>query len=218
VVGDWDGDGKEDVGVFGRRWDGDERALANETGLPSAENTSRSKPKNLPPNRDEAPDESRFMKARKESRSRADLIDHVFQFGGGKATAVTGDFNGDGISTIGTFLNGRWMLDIDGNGKLSQSRDRMVDFGQAGDIPVVGDFDGDQQDEIAIVRGNQVIVDSNGNGKIDATDQVFLLENGNGSVVVGDFNGDGVDEPALHQSAQQRDPLEARRFQPRLNR
>lgn len=212
VVGDWDGDGKDDVGIFGRKWDGDERALAHEPGLPDPENQGRTKPKNLPPTEDEAPDESRVIIRTQNGRPRADVIDHVFQFGGGKSLAVSGDFNGDGIATIGTFRNGRWILDVDGDGKLNPKKDRQLEFGQMGDLPIVGNFDLDPQDEIGIVRGNQVIVDSNHNGRIDATDQVFLLETGDGSVIVGDFDGDGIDEPALHQSASQRNPLSARRL------
>ncbi|MEZ6077461.1 MAG: hypothetical protein R3C56_17865 [Pirellulaceae bacterium] len=56
-----------------------------------------------------------------------------------------------------------------------------------------------------------MLVDSNGNGRFDATDQVFQLDSAEGTVVVGDFNGDGRDEPALHQSPDQQRWLEAKR-------
>jgi serine-aspartate repeat-containing protein C/D/E len=211
VVGDWDGDGKEDVGIFGRKWAGDDRALSSEPGLPDPANRQRVRPKNLPPAVDQAPDDPRLLQHSRRGTARADLIDHVFQFGGGKDIAVTGDFNGDGIATIGTFRDGRWSLDVDGDGALSDRDDEQREFGRAGDLPLVGDFDGDGVDELAILRGNQVIVDSDGNGRIDATDQVFLLESEAGTVIVGDFDGDGRDEPALHQSANQQRTLEARR-------
>lgn len=203
VVGDWDGDGKDDVGVFGHKWRGDERALAAETGLPDPFNRNRVKPKNLPPTVDEAPDTPRLLKRSSQDHGRADLIDHVFKFGGGRDIAVSGDFNGDGITNIGTFRDGRWLLDLDGDGKLTSS-DKQFLFGQAGDIPIVGDFDGDGKDEVGIVRGNRVIIDGNGDGEITAEDHFFLLESGYGNVIVGDFDGDGRDEPALHQSASQR--------------
>ncbi|MEZ6135299.1 MAG: SdrD B-like domain-containing protein [Pirellulaceae bacterium] len=211
VVGDWDGDGKDDVGIFGRKWSGDDRALVAETGLPDPENRHRFKPKNVPPSEEQAPDDPRLLKKSHAGQARADLIDHVFRFGGGQDLAISGDFNGDGISTIGVFRDGKWTLDTDGDGKLSDEKDRQSEFGRAGDLPLVGDFDGDGIDELAIVRGNEVIVDSNGNGHIDATDQVFMLDSDEGSVIVGDFDGDGDDEPALHQSANQRRTLEARR-------
>ncbi len=211
VVGDWDGDGKDDAGIFGKRWEGDDRALAAEPGLPDPQNMRRVKPKNLPPLDDEAPDQPRWLQRSQQGPARADLIDHVFLFGSGRDIAISGDFNGDGITTIGVFRDGNWSLDIDGDGRLSQEHDRQVKFGQAGDLPVVGDFDGDGIDDLAIVRGDQVFVDSNRNGHIDATDQVFQLESEEGSVIVGDFDGDGRDEPALHQHANRERTLEARR-------
>lgn len=211
VVGDWDGDGKDDVGIFGSKWSGDERALAAEPGLPDPENRRRMKPKNLPPTPEQAPDDPRVMQRSQHGLARADLIDHVFRFGGGKDIAISGDFNGDGIATIGTFRAGRWHLDVDGDGKLTPENDRKVELGSPGDLPLVGDFNGDGIDELAIVRGNQVFVDSDNNGRFDATDQVFQLDSADGSVIVGDFDGDGRDEPALHQSAEQRRLLEARR-------
>ena len=211
VAGDWDGDGKDDVGVFGRKWVGDERALGAEVGLPDPENRRRVKPKNLPPNADEAPEEPRLMKRSNLATARADLIDHVFRFGASKDIAIAGDFNGDGISSIGVFQDGKWTLDVDGDGILNTSQDLQIEFGQAGDLPLVGDFDGNGIDDTAILRGNHVIVDSNHNGRIDATDQVFMIDQEEGTIVVGDFDGDGKDEPALHQSIQQRRTLEARR-------
>jgi hypothetical protein len=210
-VGDWDGDGKDDVGVFGKTWAGDGRAVAAEPGLPDPENLRRIKPKNLPPRVADAPDDPRWLKQGQSGRARADVIDHVFRFGHERNIAIVGDFNGDGISTIGVFNEGQWKIDVDGDGIMTAGRDLELDFGQVGDTPVVGDFNGDGIDELAIVRGSQVIVDSNLNGRIDATDQVFLMESEAGCVVVGDFDGDGRDEPALHQSASQRRTLEARR-------
>jgi hypothetical protein len=94
---------------------------------------------------------------------------------------------------------------------LTPEHDRQLEFGETGDLPLVADFDGNGIDDLAIVRGNQVIVDSNANGHIDATDQIFQLEDEEGTVIVGDFDGDGKDEPALHQSANQRRNLAARR-------
>ncbi len=200
VVGDWDKDGKDDVGVFGRKWQGDNKALASESGLPDSENISRMRPKNVPPMRSEATDVPRLLQHSRRGPARADVIDHVFEFGGGQDVAVSGDFNGDGVATVGLYRNGRWTLDVDGDGLITADRDKQHFFGEAGDLPLVGDFDNDGVDELAIVRGRQVIVDSNSNGHIDATDRVFLLETEEGTVIVGDFDGDGYDEPAIHQS------------------
>ncbi|MCC7336145.1 MAG: carboxypeptidase regulatory-like domain-containing protein [Pirellulaceae bacterium] len=211
VIGDWDGDGKDDVGIFGQKWQGDDRAIASEPGLPDPQNRGRVAAKNVPPTPDKAAEDPRLLKRSHSGTARADLIDHVFRFGGEKDIAISGDFNGAGIATIGTYHNGRWLLDVDGDGKLSDEHDEQRQFGEPGDLPLVGDFDGDGIDELAVVRGDQVLVDSNGNGRFDATDQVFQLDSAEGTVVVGDFNGDGRDEPALHQSPDQQRWLEAKR-------
>lgn len=206
VVGDWDGDGKDDIGIFGRKWNGDDRAIAAEPGMPDPENfVTTKRPKNVPRHRDETPDAPRLMQPSRNGTARADVIDHVFRLGSGRDIAVSGDFNGDGVSTVGTFRDGTWSLDTAGKGRP----DQFVELGQAGDQPLVGDFNGDGVDELAVIRGTQVLVDSNGNGRFDATDQAFMLESSQGTVIVGDFDGDGTDEPALYQSPER--SLQARR-------
>jgi hypothetical protein len=197
VVGDWDGDGKDDIGVWGIARAGDGAAIEREPGLPDPENRLDTKPKNLPPEQDQ---ESlvRLMQRGSQGDPRSDVIDHVFRFGTRGDQPIAGDFNGDGISTLGIFQDGRWVLDINGDGQLDPTRDGYADFGKAGDIAIVGDFNGDGIDEIAIARGNRVIVDSNGNGKLDVTDRVFEIQGEGQNVVVGDFDGDGIDEAAYY--------------------
>jgi len=199
VVGDWDGDGKDDIGIFGPEWDSDEQALAAEPGLPDPENRNISIPKNLPP-REKVAFRDRLMQRSVSGEPRSDVIDHVFRFGGDTDQPVAGDFNGDGISTLGIFNKGKWRIDVNGDGRFNNGDDSFFDFGQQGDIAVVGDFNGDGLDEIAVVRGRDLIVDSNGNGHFDATDRVFEIEGEAGQVVVGDFNGDGIDEAAFYSS------------------
>ncbi len=199
VVGDWDGDGKDDIGIFGPEWEGDRIAIEREPGLPDPDNQKATKPKNIPPTLDEAPPRERLMQRTPTNRGRADLVDHIFRFGEQEDQAISGDFNGDGIASVGVFRSGKWQLDVDGDGKFTD-RDRAIEFGQAGDQALVGDFDGDGVDEIAVVRGNEVIIDSNHNGQMDPADVVMKLESTDGQVIAGDFDGDGVDEIVIHQN------------------
>ena len=209
VVGDWDNDGKDDIGVFGPEWEGDEEALETEPGLPDPANRMLSSPKNLPP-RTDATGRERLMQRSIAGEPRADVIDHVFRFGSDSDQPVAGDFNGDGVSTLGIFNNGRWRIDVNGDGRFAEGEDSFFDFGKPGDIAVVGDFNGDGLDEIAVVRGRELIVDSNGNGQLDATDRVFEISGESGQVVVGDFDGDGIDEAAFYASMPTRTEPEAR--------
>lgn len=196
VVGDWNGDGKDDIGIFGVEWKGDLRALAREPGLPDFDNRQQGPPKNLPPHEDEATDGLRFLQLTADGRPRADLIDHVFRYGDTGDVPVSGDWDGDGIDTIGIFRNGRWYLDHNGDGK-SHSSEPAATFGQPGDRPVVGDFNGDGIDEIGVFRNGTWHVDTNHNGKLDPQDAVFELGTGDDQPVVGDWNADGADEPGL---------------------
>lgn len=198
VSGDWDGDGKDDIGIYGPEWLGDPRALEVEPGLPDAHNVLRKRPKNVPPVEEDATDGRRLLQLNEHGPRRVDVIDHVFRFGAGKDVPVTGDWNGDGIRSIGIFRNGAWQLDLDGDGKWSD-RDGIVRFGQAGDIPVVGDFDGDGVDQIGVYRAGQWIIDTDGSRELDAHDKVFEMGGPSDLPVVGDWDGDGIDEPGIHR-------------------
>ncbi len=197
VVGDWDGDGKDDIGIYGPIWARDREAIQREPGLPNPENNAYTKPKNVPPAYTDATSGSRVMKLTSFGKQRADVVDHVFGVGREEEIPVTGDWNGNGIRSIGTFKAGVWQLDVNGDGRFD-TEDATATFGRAGDIPLVGDFDGDGVEEIAIYRSGSWMLDSNGNRELDATDKTFQLGGALDKPVVGDWDGDGIDEPGLY--------------------
>jgi hypothetical protein len=207
VVGDWDGDGKDDIGIFGAEWRGDERAIAAEPGLPDRQNDLRLsqravglKPKNLPPEPAEATEGRRVLKRTAGGTPREDLIDHVFRYGLGGDLPVVGDWNGDGIATIGVFRGGLWFLDTDGDGRLTD-QDTIVTFGGVGDLPVVGDWNGDGITQIGVFREGTWVLDSNGNRQVDDEDQAFRLGDAEDLPVVGDWDGDGRSDAAVYREA-----------------
>lgn len=197
VVGDWDGDGKDDIGIFGPIWERDEEAIDNEPGLPNPENELVSRPKNVPPADSDATNGARVMKLTSYGNDRADVVDHVFGIEEGTIVPVTGDWNGNGIRSIGKFIDGHWEVDINGDGRFDHE-DQTFEFGRAGDIPLVGDFNGDGVEEIAVYRSGTWLIDTDGNRELEATDKTFELGGANDKPVVGDFNGDGIDEPGLY--------------------
>jgi protocatechuate 3,4-dioxygenase beta subunit len=199
VVGDWDGDGKDDIGIFGPEWAEDARAIRAEPGLPDSFNTPKQKPKNVPPRPSEATDGRRLLRLSVSGPRRADVIDHVFRFGGEQDQPVAGDWNGDGIRTVGVFQGGRWRLDSDGDGRLT-TKDVRINYGVLGDVPIVGDFNGDGVEEIGVYRSGTWFADVNGDHVLDAHDRVFSLGTADDRPVVGDWNGDGVDEPGVYQN------------------
>ncbi len=197
VAGDWDGDGKTDIGIFGAEWPDDPRAVASEPGLPDAQNAYAGDPKNLPPERGRATLGERLLQRTIAAPIRSDVIDHVFQYGQEGDLALVGDWNGDGVSSIGVYRRGRFVLDTNGNGRIDGA-DRMVHLGATG-RPIVGDFDGDGRDEIGLYQDGIWRIDSDHNGRLAANDRVIELGDSASLPVVGDFDGDGADEPGLYR-------------------
>ncbi len=201
VVGDWDGDGKDDIGIFGRTWPDDAIALRHEHGLPDLENQPSGEKKNMPPQDEDAIVRNRrIMKHTARGRLREDIIDHVFVYGSAGDTGVVGDWNGDGIDTVGIFRAGQWQLDVDGNGRWTDP-DEASTFGEPGDIPLVGDFDGDGIDDLAVLRSGKIYIDANGNRTLDINDLVVEFDETKGLPVLGDWSGEGISRVAAFNSS-----------------
>jgi len=199
VTGDWDGDGKTDVGIFGPAWVRDELAVRHEPGLPDAANRREGPPKNLPPQENQQTSGARALRLTSRGPLRVDAIDHVFFFGTRQAIPVTGDWNGDGITNIGLFVEGRWILDIDGDGRLTAHDLVIESFGQPGDLPVVGDWNGDGITNLGIWREGTFILDMDGDRRLTAKDRVISLGQKGDLPVAGDFNGDGVTDVGVYR-------------------
>jgi hypothetical protein len=105
---------------------------------------------------------------------------------------VAGDWNGDGVETIGVVRGNRWLL-RNNNSAGNPVIDFTCNFCQPGDIPVVGDWNGDGIDGYGVVRGDRWRLRnslSRGNADFD-----FDFGDPNALPVVGDWNADGVDTP-----------------------
>ena len=122
--------------------------------------------------------------------------DKFYAFGGSaNEFPVVGDWNRDGRAKIGTFSNGTFTLDYNGDGAFSTVTDRQYAYVSytAGDTPVVGDWNADGTTKIGIYRKGYWILDFNGNGVYDyPTDKFYGFGGNTGEVpLVGDWNGDG---------------------------
>lgn len=197
VVGDWNGDGKDDIGILGEEWAGDRRQLAREPGLPDFQNRPKPVPKNVPPQVDEATDGLRFLQLSSKGDPRADLIDHVFRYGIKGDMPIAGDWDGDGIDTIGVFREGRWQLDRDGDGIAAES----LNFASGtsvgpGDGAATG---GTTAGGVAAgTRGSSERGSgergSGERGAGGALPDTFEFGQPGDHPIVGDFDGDGLDE------------------------
>lgn len=95
------------------------------------------------------------------------------------------------VPVFGVFRDGLWRLDYNRDGRP----DRTIQFGETGDIPHVGDFDGNGIVELAVARrvDPELIAVHIRNVQPDGEIQVAIrsLTFGDGSLLVGDFDGDG---------------------------
>ncbi len=76
-------------------------------------------------------------------------VHRVLSMGVVDGLPLVGDFNGDGQDEVAMFVNGEWLIDLNGNG-VWDSGDIWARLGSQVDRPVVGDWDGDGKDDIGI--------------------------------------------------------------------
>jgi protocatechuate 3,4-dioxygenase beta subunit len=76
-------------------------------------------------------------------------VDAEITLGDENATALAGDFDGDGRDEAVIFVGGQWFVDLNGNGQWDAG-DLWMQLGTELDRPVVGDWDGDGKDDIGI--------------------------------------------------------------------
>ncbi|MFP6752402.1 MAG: VCBS repeat-containing protein, partial [Pirellulaceae bacterium] len=200
VVGDWDGDGKDDIGILAAELPGERNSALQQDRLVGQQKS----PGDFP----SGSIRRRTMQAGRHGENRRELVDHVFHHGMSHDTPVAGDWNGDGVDTIGAYRDGHWHLDTNGDGRLDE-RDQRIVLGRPGDLPVVGDWDGDGVDQLGVVRQGTWMLDSDANGKLDVLDEVFGLGDVTENPVVGDWVGDGADQPGSFRQGSMPRPSEA---------
>ncbi len=124
----------------------------------------------------------------------AGLPDLVLDFGQLGDIPVVGDWNGDGVTTVGVVRGNRWLLR---NANSPGPADLDFVFGQPGDLPVVGDWNGDGVTTVGVVRGDRWLLrNAPGGGTVDVDFQFA----GTGVPVTGDWAGNGLSRPGWFDS------------------
>jgi hypothetical protein len=101
---------------------------------------------------------------------------------------IAGDWDGDGITTIGVYRDGVFLLR---NSNTNGFADIAFSFGEPGDLPVAGDWDGDGIDTIGIYRnGLFMLRNSNSTGP---PEMQFVLGVSGDVPIAGDWTGKGYD-------------------------
>jgi hypothetical protein len=113
---------------------------------------------------------------------------------------VVGDWNGDGKTKIGVYVNGTWILDYNGNGAFDGcTTDRCLTWlGLPNEQPIVGDWNGDGKTKIGIYVDGMWALDYNGDGLYDncTVDKCsswsnLLSDLAGATPLIGDWTGDG---------------------------
>ena len=127
----------------------------------------------------------------------------TINFGQSGDQGVVGDWNGDGIDTVGVFRSttSQWFLTNSPNINNSSPSVNitLAPFGTPGDIAVTGDWNGDGKDTIGVWRTStgQFFL-SNSTTAPPAIDFTLTFGGLNGDIpLVGDWNGDGIDTPGV---------------------
>jgi hypothetical protein len=82
-------------------------------------------------------------------RGKNGVVQRLFKFGPKGGKPIVGDFNGDGIAEVAVFHDGKWYIDLNGNGVWDEG-DLWAELGNATDQPIVGDWDGDGKTDIGV--------------------------------------------------------------------
>lgn len=112
------------------------------------------------------------------------FADNSFFYGQAGDRPIAGDWDGDGVDTVGIFRNGVFFLK---NSNTPGFADLSFAYGAPGDIPLAGDWDGNGVDTIGVYRNGAFFLrNSNSAGSPD-----IVVNYGNvGDVpLVGDWDG-----------------------------
>lgn len=117
--------------------------------------------------------------------------DRTFSYGSGDSKPVCGDWDGDGIDTIGVVSsNNTWNLRNSNNAGSADAG--SFQYGGTPSKPVVGDWDGDGDDTVGVVNTSNGwdLRNTNSAGSADASFSYGFTPS---YPIVGDWDGNGTD-------------------------
>ncbi|MBX3065177.1 MAG: right-handed parallel beta-helix repeat-containing protein [Anaerolineae bacterium] len=118
---------------------------------------------------------------------------------------VVGDWNGDGIDTVGFYRRGRVSdgagagLFLLSNSNTSPLANYSFILGNPGDTPIVGDWDGDGRDSVGVFRPTNGLIYIKNNLTTGFADYTMVLGNPGDIGIAGDWDNDGKDSPGVYR-------------------
>ena len=117
----------------------------------------------------------------------------VIDFGAAGDQPVVGDWDGDGNDDLGVRRGNTWLLSPGAGAEVIE-----FDFGFRSDTPLVGDWDGDGVDDAGVLRGRTWIRRPGLANRGAELPRITYADRNH--FLVGDFDGDGIDQPGRHDS------------------
>lgn len=112
---------------------------------------------------------------------------------------ITGDWNGDGIDTIGLYETKTAKFYLKNRNDSSET-DITFLYGNPGDIPISGDWDGDGVDSVGVYRpSTSTFYLKNSNDTGGSTYAYFKYGSVGDIPIVGDWDGDGIDTVGVYK-------------------
>jgi hypothetical protein len=180
-------------------------AVCGPTGAPAAMRTRLAAKWNRPPTRASpgvfSPSEQTWELVM--LRPRGTRYTNAFAYGGKGDIPVVGDWDGDGVDTVGVYRPSDSRFELR-NSNRPGLPDLSVPFGRPGDVPIVGDWDGDGIDKIGVFRPSDAVFYLGGSGADPDSERVrsVIHFGAPGDVPIsGDWDGDGIDKIGVYHPA-----------------
>lgn len=195
IVGDWDGDGRDTVGI--RR--GNTFYLHNslQGGTPAHQFTyGRVGDEVLVGDWDGNGSDTLGVRRGNtfylNNVLRGGSAENQFDYGRLADEVLVGDWNGSGSDTISVRRGTVFFIS---NRLVSGYAEREYVYGRLGDEAVIGDFNGDRMDTVTLRRGNVLHINNRHSG--GSAERKVPYGQAGEPLLIGDWNGDGVDTPGL---------------------
>lgn len=123
---------------------------------------------------------------------------------------VVGDWNGDGVDTVGFYRRGRasdgagagQFVLSDSNVQANVAANYTFTLGIKDDTPIVGDWDGDGKDGVGVFRPSNGLIYIKNTMATGFADYVMVLGISGDTGIAGDWNNDGKDSPGVFRPSQ----------------
>ncbi|MBX3080240.1 MAG: SBBP repeat-containing protein [Anaerolineae bacterium] len=131
------------------------------------------------------------------------FADSSITFGATTDFPVAGDWDGDGIATVGVYrqTTGQFFL-TDSTSNPAVLHYAFV-LGSPGDQPIVGDWDGDGKDGAGVFRPSNGLIYLKNDLSTGFADFTMVLGSPGDVGIAGDWNGDGKDSPGVYRPSNQ---------------